>query len=375
MSIVTSFSMFRVILADVVPKNIPKPQVERHFAELVKLIETLGGMSVVKVIQRRGRPSGSTYLGTGKADEVAALAKEMKVDGVIINGMLKGSQIHNLSQKITCALWDRVDVILYIFDRHATTAEAKLQIQRARIEYDIAKLYRRDAKTLFERERGGRGTVVRGSGERGIEAERRHIREQIRRIDEKIAEMRLQRKNRRDRRRRNGLLTAVLVGYTNAGKSSVMRALTGKDVLVADKLFATLDTRMGSIWLPNLMQKMLIGDTIGFIENLPPNLIAAFQSTLEEATEADVLLHIFDASETLKEQKRKHRVVRDILRDLDCIQPILQVGNKIDLLSANQIQRLEKKSGIIAVSAEGKMGLEKLIETIEKTVGRSSTPH
>ena len=358
--------MFRVILADVVPKNIPKPQVDRHFRELVKLIETLGGMSVVKVIQRRGRPSGATYLGTGKAKEVADLAKELKVDGVIINGMLKGNQIHNLSKEISCKLWDRVDVILNIFDRHATTAEAKLQIQRARIEYDIAKLYRRDAKTLFERERGGRGTVVRGSGERGIEAEKRHIREQIRRIDDKIAEMRVQRKNRRDHRKRQGLVTAVLVGYTNAGKSSVMRALTGKDVLVADKLFATLDTRMGSIWLPVMQEKMLIGDTIGFIENLPPNLIAAFQSTLEEAVEADILLHVFDASETLKEQRRKNKVVRDILRDLGCSQPILHVANKIDLLSEKELGALAKRKGLVAVSAEKKVGLEKLKEAIEE---------
>lgn len=363
--------MFRVLLADVVPKSLPKPKVDKHFAELVRLIETLGGMSVVKIIQKRGRPSGATYLGTGKAEEVGRIAAEMKVHAVIINGMLKGSQIHNLSEKIKCTIWDRVDVILNIFEKHAKTAEAKLQIKRARTEYDIAKLYRRDAKTLFERERGGRGTIVRGAGESGIEAEKRHIKEQIRRIDEKLADMRLQKRSQRDRRKRNGLKTAVLVGYTNAGKSSILRAFTGKEIVVADKLFATLDTRMSSIWLPNRKQKMLLADTIGFIENLPPQLIAAFKSTLDEAIESDILIHVFDASDTIAEQRRKYRTVVEILRDLGCTQPIIQVANKIDLLSAKQLESLKEKSAIIGISAEKKKGLENLIETIEKVISKN----
>lgn len=356
----------KVILADVVSKSLQKPKVEKHFAELTELIQTLGGMSVVKIIQKRGRPSGSTYLGTGKAEEVGKIAADMKVDAVIINGMLKGNQIYNLTQKIKCPIYDRVDVILNIFDRHATTAEAKLQIKRARTQYDIAKLYRREAATLFERERGGRGTIVRGAGESGIEAEKRHIKEQIQKIDEKIAEMRSTRKNQRDRRKRQGLVTAAIVGYTNAGKSALMRALTGKDVIVAGRLFATLDTRMGTIWLPNLQKKMLIADTIGFIQDLPPQLIAAFKSTLEEAIESDILLHVFDASNSVADQKQKHKTVKNILRELGCKQAILQIGNKIDLLSPEKLQKLNSKNNIIPISAEKKLGLEKLIEALEK---------
>lgn len=358
----------RVILADVVPKSLPKPRTERHFLELTQLIETLGGMSVVKIIQKRGRPSGSTYLGTGKAEEIGALAAELKVDAVIINSMLKGNQIHNLSQKIKCQIWDRVDVILNIFDKHAETAEAKLQIKRARTEYDIAKLYRREAKTLFERERGGRGTIMRGAGESGIEAEKRHIKEQIRRIDAKIEEVRKQKNGQRENRRRQGLLTAVLVGYTNAGKSSVLRALTGKDVIVANKLFATLDTRMSGLWLPNLQRKILLADTIGFIENLPPQLIAAFKSTLDEVVQADILLHVFDASETITQQKRKYHTVVKILQELGCKQPILQIANKIDLLNEKQQKRLEKKKSVIAISAEKSVGLEELVKKLEKSI-------
>ena len=191
----------RVIVADIIPKDLPKPNVEKHFAELVRLVETLGGMTVVKIIQKRGRPSGKTFLGTGKAVEVGAAAAELKCDAVVVNGILKGNQIYELTQQIPVVVWDRVDVILRIFEKHASTTEAKLQVKRARLRHDIPKLYRP----------GGDNFV------------------------------------RTEARRRSGLPTVALVGYTNFGKSTLLKKLTGKwNIFVADKFFATLDPRLGS---------------------------------------------------------------------------------------------------------------------------------
>jgi GTP-binding protein HflX len=358
--------LLRVILADVVPPELPRPKAEEHFAELARLIETLGGMTIVGVIQKRGCPNGKTYLGTGKATEVGELAKELKADAVVINGILKGNQYHELTQRISCTIWDRVDVILRIFERHAATAEAKLQIKRARLEYDIPKIYRRAATTLFERERGG-GVIQRGAGETGIEAEKRHIREQIKQVDIKLKAIQKTHAGQRAARARAGLPTVAIVGYTNAGKSSLLRAITGKKVLVADKLFATLDTRLGSLWLPELQRKVLLADTIGFIENLPPSLIAAFKATLDEAVHADLILHVFDAAEPATEIARKQKTVEDILTELGCAAtPRLLVANKIDLLKPAARRKLEKQTKIIAVSAAEKIGFEQLKTQLEK---------
>ncbi|MBU1089361.1 GTPase HflX [Patescibacteria group bacterium] len=352
----------RVIVADVIPKELLKIDEEKHFAELVRLVETLGGMTVVKIIQKRGQPSGKTYLGTGKAVEVGEAAKELKCGAVVVNGILKGNQVYELTQRIPVIVWDRVDVILRIFEKHASTTEAKLQVKRARLKYDIPKLYRRSATTLFERERGG-GVIQRGAGETGIEAEKRHILREIKMIDAKINRLSVIRRNQRKHRRRSGLPTVALVGYTNSGKSTLLKALTGKrNVFVADKFFATLDPRLGSLWLPNIRKKVLLADTIGFIEKLPPDLIAAFRATLEEVREADLLLHIFDSSDSAKEISRKKKTVNEILRDLKAEKnPQILVANKIDLKNFHG-------KNAIPVSSEKSLGLSELRRAIEKRI-------
>jgi GTP-binding protein HflX len=369
MKILNNLLPMRVILADVVPKNIPKPKIGRHFSELVRLIETLGGMSVVKIIQRRGAPSGKTYLGTGKADELGALAKELKADAVVINSILRGGQYLELTKRIPVLILDRVDVILKIFERHAVTAEAKLQVKRAQLEHDIPKIYGRAATTLFERERGGI-SATRGAGERGIEIEKRHIREQIKQIEEKISALKVIRQNQRSHRLRQGLQTIALVGYTNSGKSTLLRTMTGKKVLVADKLFATLDPRLGALYLPKLLKKVLLVDTIGFIENLPSHLIAAFRATLEEVQFAELILHIYDAADSSAEILRKQKTVQTVLTELACQnKPQIFVANKIDLLTEKQRQKILAKKNIRAVSAEQGMGLERLVEEVERVFG------
>jgi GTP-binding protein HflX len=354
----------RVIVADVIPKDLAKIDEEKHFAELVRLVETLGGMTVVKIIQKRGRPSGKTYLGTGKAVEVGEAAAELKCDAVVVNGILKGNQIFELSSRIPVMVWDRIDLILRIFEKHASTTSAKLQVKRARLKYDIPKLYRRASTTLFERERGG-GVIQRGAGETGIEAEKRHILREIKVIDAKIDRLKILRGNQRAARRRQNLLTIALVGYTNSGKSTMLRNLTGKkNIFVADKLFATLDPRLGSLWLPKIRKKVLLADTIGFIEKLPPDLIAAFRATLEEVREADLLLHIFDASEDRKEIRRKQKVVAEILKDLKADRnPQILVANKIDLAD-------HAGENSIKISALTGAGFSKLRAAIEKKISR-----
>jgi len=350
-----------VIVADIVPKNLPKPDAEKHFAELVRLVETLGGMTIVKIIQKRGRPSGKTYLGTGKALEIGELTKKLKCGAVVVNDILKGSQIFELTERIPVMVWDRIDIILRIFEKHATTTEAKLQVKRARLKYDIPKIYRRAATTLFERERGG-GITQRGAGETGIEAEKRHILREIKAIDQKIERLKIIRKNQIANRHRQNLLTVALVGYTNSGKSTLFKSLTKKkNILVADKLFATLDPRLGSIWLSKIRKKILLADTIGFIENLPPDLIAAFRATLEEVRKADLLLHVFDASDSKIEISRKQKVVHEILRDL-------KADKKPQILVANKIDLKNFRGAGIKISATTEENLEKLKTTIEQKI-------
>lgn len=358
----------RVIVADIVPKDIPKPDAKKHFAELVRLIETLGGITILKIIQKRGRPSGKTYIGTGKTEEIALLCKELNADAVVINANLKGSQLFELTRIIPVIIYDRIDVILRIFEKHAKTSEAKLQIRRAQLEYDIPKIYGRAATTLFERERGG-SVTQRGAGERGIELEKRHILKQIKEIDIKIDKLKKSRENQRKNRKRQDLSTIALVGYTNSGKSTLLKTLTQKDVYIADELFATLDPRIGDLYLSKLKTKVLLADTIGFIEDLPPMLIASFLATLEEVQNADLLLQVYDASESVNEQERKRITVEKILDNLGVKnKPTLYIANKIDLINQKKLQELRCDKNIISISAVKKININILIGKIGKAL-------
>lgn len=365
--------MKNTIIIDIIPPGKSRQQAQAEIEELCRLVETYGGIVIKEILQKRGRPSAKTYIGSGKAVEAAAKAKEYKVDMVIINDFLKPAQNFHLKRlfsynpnditgKSDIPIWDRTDIILKIFEKHAKSQQAKLQIKLAQLKHQIPKIYQYQTG-LFEKERGGiAGT--RGAGERGIEQEKRHIRAQIKEIEKKLDKIKKSHAGQRERRKRAGLKTVALVGYTNAGKSTLLRALTGKKTHVANELFATLDTKLGALWLadpdnPGRGEKVLIADTIGFIQNLPPHLIGSFKATLAEVEEADLILHIIDSSDA--EQEMKIRIVDEILDDLvkDRI-TIKRIYNKSD----SQTFCFLQQKGNNSVSAFDKRSLQPLKEEI-----------
>jgi GTP-binding protein HflX len=357
----------KAIIIHVIPHDVDKKEAHKDLAELVRLVETYGGVVILEVIQKRGRVSAKTYVGKGKIFEVAEAVKELGADIVIVNEILRPNQILHLSKTMPkgTKVWDRTDIILKIFDKHAEGQEAKLEIKLAQYRHDIPKIYARHATTLFERERGGIG-ATRGAGERGIEQEKRHIRAQIKELEKKIDQIKKVRANQRKRRKRSGLPTIALVGYTNAGKSSLLTALTKKEgVYEADELFATLDTKIGNLWLPDLQRSVLVADTIGFIQNLPPFLIASFKATLEEVQESALLLHIIDSAD--EEMFAKIQVVHEILEEIECIdKPMIYVFNKADLNKniVRKLRSLKTDSPYAVVSAHKGEGLDELKKLI-----------
>jgi GTP-binding protein HflX len=288
----------------------------------------------LKIIQKRGRPSAKTFLGEGKAEELSHLVQNYGADMVIINDFLKPNQSNNLVNIIPCEVLDRFELILLIFEKHATSPEAKLQIELMRLKYEFPKLFGMGAH--MAQQRGGTRSVG-GSGEKLLENKRRHLKSRIKALEEKVEQFRGVRQNQRARRRRENLFTVSLVGYTNSGKSTLLRALTKKEnILVENKLFSTLDTRLAlmaqdSSYREELHNKILISDTIGFIRNLPPILFETFMATLEEVKEADLLIHVIDVSDSMIEEKI--RTVEEILTQMQCHEkPRILVFNKADLV-------------------------------------------
>lgn len=380
----TLLSPKKTIVVDIIPPDKTTGQARQEVDELCRLVETYGGIVILEVLQKRGRPSSKTFLGEGKAEEAAQKAKDHKVDMVIINGFLKPAQSTHLRKLFSydpndltgqkdIPIWDRTDIILKIFEKHAKSQKALLQIKLAQLKHQIPKIYQYQTK-LFDKERGGiSGT--RGAGEKGVEQEKRHIRNQIKEVERKLEGVKNTHTNQRERRKKNGLKTVALVGYTNAGKSTLLKALTKKDTYIADELFATLDTKLGSLWLadeknPWKGEKVLVADTIGFIQNLPPHLIESFKATLDEVQEADLILHVIDCSDP--EQHMKVKVVDDILRDLiDDSTPIIRIFNKSD----DQTYCFLHQKNEITVSAAKKMNLETLKSTIASQLRGSRIPH
>lgn len=332
----------RTLVLDVVPHGTDRQRAEEDLQELLSLATTAGGIVVQKIIQKRGRPSSKTFLGEGKIAEAASYTRENEIQLVIINGLLRPNQVVHLGKLFPhgIKIWDRVDLILRIFESHASSPEAKMQIKLAQLHHEIPKIYSREATTLFERAGAGIGT--RGAGEKGIEDEKRHIRAQIKTLERKLEILHKRQGSQRSSRKKTGMPSVALVGYTNAGKSSLMRLLTKKDnIAVADALFVTLETRIGRVYLPDIRTDILLADTIGFIRDLPADLISSFLTTLEEVREADLLLHVIDLADDRR--REKIAVVQDILRQIGCEKiPQIYVFNKTDLAAEQRAIRQKR---------------------------------
>lgn len=330
----------RFLIVQVVPKQATENLVSNELSETEQLIETFGGRVADKFIQRRDHPDSNFYIGAGKVDELKKWCDEKKISVVVINGQVKSSQLFRIEKALweispKIMVWDRIDLILNIFDQHAATAEAKLQIKLARATHMGPRIYGL-GKTELSRQGGGVGT--RGKGETNIEFERRQIKIDQQKIKKELKKLAKQKQSRLRNRSELGIGPVALVGYTSAGKTTLFNALTGKEKEMNRGLFTTLDTVVGRLKSPHFDQPILISDTIGFISNLPPVLIDSFRSTLLESLEAKLLLHVVDASDPLVLEKIE--VVKDILRGLGADQPLILVLNKVDLVEEDRLRQL-----------------------------------
>ncbi|WP_077326336.1 GTPase HflX [Virgibacillus siamensis] len=294
--------------------------------ELVSLCETAGGQVAEVITQNRQRIHPAYYIGEGKMNEIKHMAEELQIELIISNDELSPGQLRNLSDHIGVRVIDRSQLILDIFAQRARTKEGKLQVELAQLEYLLPRLHGQGT----EMSRLGAGIGTRGPGETKLETDQRHIRQRIVDIKRRLKAVVQQREQYRKRRRTNEIFQIAVVGYTNAGKSTLFNQLTNSGSLVEDQLFATLDPLTRKIQLPSGFQTLLT-DTVGFIQDLPTSLVASFKSTLEEVTEADFILHVADAANPDMEQH--HKTVNRLLRDLEADNiPMLTVYNKKDLL-------------------------------------------
>lgn len=378
----------RAILVHLTPKNprFVRPEADSELTEMQGLMATYGALEIVRVIQRKDDPDGETYVGKGKAEELAQIVKEEKIDAIILSDQIKPGQILNLTQifhKQTgreIAVWDRIMLILKIFEKHAATAEARLQIELAQMRHMGPRMYGLGG-TFFSRQGGGIGT--RGIGETNIELMKRHWSREMKKVTDKLEKLEENRTRQLESRKERGVISVAIVGYTNAGKTTLFNTLTKKEKYVENELFATLDAVTGKVYLPNLHKEILVSDTIGFIQNLPPQLIQAFNSTLLESIHADVLLHVIDINDP--DGYNKIETVESILSDLKVGHTKkIYVFNKIDALKQTTKQPAEDVKSYeeviedlkiqfgdfspVFISAHHKHGIDDLIHKIEKVL-------
>ncbi|HHU78099.1 MAG: GTPase HflX [Caldicoprobacterales bacterium] len=335
----------------------------RSVNELEELAKTAGAVVLHKTTQNRKMPEPATYIGRGKAAELALQCQSMNANLVICDDELSAVQIKNLESTLGVKVIDRTTLILDIFSRHAVSREGKLQVELAQLKYRLPRLT--GMGHALSRLGGGIGT--RGPGEKKLETDRRHIHRRINEIESELARVKERRSALRSKREREGLLICALAGYTNSGKSTLLNALSGSNVLVEDKLFATLDPVSRGITLAD-GQKVLLIDTVGFIDKLPHDLVQAFHSTLEEVAEADLLLHVVDASSpNLSEQMM---VVKRVLNQLGAKQRMITVYNKMDLAGDSVLLPVEKPQA--CVSALYGEGLDILLDLIRENLPRKT---
>ncbi len=349
----------RVVLVAV---DFGDPDFRESVAEM-RLLASGAGLEILgEVLGKRARPDAALFVGSGKADEIAALVAATGAEVVIFNHELSPAQERNLERRFQCRVIDRVSLILDIFARRARSAEGKLQVELAQLKHLSTRLVR--GWTHLERQRGGVG--MRGPGEKQLETDRRLIGVRVKALQERLAKLGKQRRTQRRARSRQQVLSVALVGYTNAGKSTLFNALTRAGAYAADQLFATLDTTTRKIYLPRVGE-VVLSDTVGFITRLPHDLVAAFRATLEATAEADLLLHVIDASSPAR--ARQIEAVEKVLKEIGAEDvPQLRVYNKLDLTGvAPGIVRDEYgKLQSVYVSAQTGAGLELLRDALSE---------
>ena len=334
--------------------------VEESLDELAELCETAGALVVGRVIQNREKIHPGTYVGKGKIEEIALLMEELGETGIVCDDELSPAQLNNLEKELDCKVMDRTLIILDIFAARANTSEGNIQVELAQLRYRAARLV--GLRNSLSRLGGGIGT--RGPGEKKLEMDRRLIHARISQLKAELAQVQKHRELIRSKRKKDQMVVAAIVGYTNAGKSTLLNTLTDAGVLEEDKLFATLDPTTRLLELPG-GQNILLTDTVGFIRKLPHHLIEAFKSTLEEAKYADIIIHVVDASNPQKE-KQMH-VVYETLKDLGVKdQPILTLFNKQDRIENPEILKDMKADKTLKISAKTGQGLDDLKDELEK---------
>ena len=333
----------------------PGLDVEESLAEFRELLLSAGGQVAAELIQRRPRPDPATLIGSGKVEEIAAVAASTQADLVLFDHDLSPTQLRNLEAALPCRVLDRTQLILDIFARHARTREGQLQVELAQLEYMLPRLTGR-GKAMSQL---GGGIGTRGPGETKLETDRRSIQRRIDQLKRDLDSVRRVRRQQRQRREAVPVPTVALVGYTNAGKSTLFNAITGAQVLSSARMFATLDPKLRAIELPS-RRRVLLSDTVGFIRNLPHTLVTSFRATLEEVAQAEILIHVRDASSTYGGEQKAQ--VEKVLGELESLsKPRIEVLNKIDLLPEDERAALlshnsrpkPETTAVAAITGEG----------------------
>ena len=349
----------RAALVGLISGRARRLEAERSLDELAGLTDAAGGSVVLRVLQERPKPDPSTFLGAGKVQTLAASCSELDVDVVIFDNELTPAQLRQIEAEVGRKVLDRTQLILDIFARRARTREGKLQVELAQLKYLLPRLV--GLGDALSRLGGGIGT--RGPGETKLEADRRRIRARIHAISGDIEQVRKRRAQLRERRHKAAVPTVALVGYTNAGKTTLFNALTRADAEASNALFVTLDPLVRQVRLPD-SRELLVSDTVGFIDRLPHALVAAFRATLEEVAEADLVLHVIDASAS--DRERQMAAVRAVLEEVGATAvPMIEVYNKCDAITVNERRRLQDQDpAALCISALQRDGIDELTDSI-----------